>query len=92
MDSNIVGWDIGGAHLKAAWLNPDGEVLAVFQEPCPLWQGINTLEIALSHIIEQLPVPVSRHDPGQRPTVRHRHHGREGLAVSGGDRRCRFRT
>ena len=42
MSGNIVGWDIGGAHLKAALLNNKGEVLGVFQEPCPLWQGSTT--------------------------------------------------
>ena len=61
MDSNIVGWDIGGAHLKAAWLNQNGEVLSVYQEPCPLWQGIKSLETALTHILEKLPVHTSQH-------------------------------
>ncbi|NOR80297.1 MAG: H4MPT-linked C1 transfer pathway protein [Methyloprofundus sp.] len=61
MDCNIVGWDIGGAHLKAAVLNQNGEVLVVYQEPCPLWQGLKSLEIALTHIIEKLPVHTSQH-------------------------------
>lgn len=61
MQDNIVGWDIGGAHLKAAWLNQQGEVLAVYQEPCPLWQGIKSLEIALSSILAKLPVGIVQH-------------------------------
>lgn len=61
MQKNRVGWDIGGAHLKAALLNPQGEVLAVYQQPCPLWQGIETLEIALSHILEKLPADTMQH-------------------------------
>lgn len=61
MQDNIVGWDIGGAHLKAAWLNEKGEVLAIYQEPCPLWQGIDTLEMALTRILKKLPVHITRH-------------------------------
>jgi len=51
----MIGWDIGGAHLKAAYLNQTGAVLAVYQEPCPLWQGLNTLEKALTAILARLP-------------------------------------
>lgn len=61
MQDNIVGWDIGGAHLKAAWLNQSGDVLAVYQEPCPLWKGLKSLEIALTHILEQLPAHSACH-------------------------------
>ena len=62
MQENIIGWDVGGAHLKAAWLNSKGEVLAVYQEPCPLWQGLHTLEDALARIIQKLPNEIKRHD------------------------------
>jgi uncharacterized hydantoinase/oxoprolinase family protein len=34
----IAGWDIGGAHLKAA-LVEDGEIVAMRQIACPLWLG-----------------------------------------------------
>ena len=61
MQGNRVGWDIGGAHLKAAWLNPQGEVQAVYQEPCPLWQGLNALESALARILEKLPPSSMQH-------------------------------
>ncbi len=61
MQGNIVGWDIGGAHLKAAWLNEKGEVLAVYQAPCPLWQGINTLEVAVIHMLEKIPTQRAIH-------------------------------
>ena len=44
----IVGWDIGGAHLKAALLNDSGEVLQVLQLPCQLWRGLDQLEIAIN--------------------------------------------
>ena len=43
---NYAGWDIGGAHLKAAQLSPDMKVEAVVQIACPLWKGINELQRA----------------------------------------------
>lgn len=55
MQINTIGWDIGGAHLKAACINNKGEIIAVYQEPCPLWQGLDKLESALSIIIKKLP-------------------------------------
>ncbi len=62
MQENIIGWDVGGAHLKAAWLNSKGEVLAVYQEPCPLWQGLQTLEDALATILQKLPNEIKQHN------------------------------
>jgi len=38
----IIGWDIGGAHVKAACIQ-DGRILAVRQLPCPLWLGADRL-------------------------------------------------
>jgi probable H4MPT-linked C1 transfer pathway protein len=58
---NIVGWDIGGAHLKAALLNSGGEVISVYQQPCPLWKGIEQLESAVSWILEALPIGGKKH-------------------------------
>lgn len=49
--SNMMGWDIGGAHLKAAVVAHSGEVIAVFQQPCPLWKGLDQLQVAASHIL-----------------------------------------
>ncbi|SMG62992.1 H4MPT-linked C1 transfer pathway protein [methanotrophic bacterial endosymbiont of Bathymodiolus sp.] len=53
--THIIGWDIGGAHLKAAWIGTESEVRAVYQEPCPLWQGLDKLEQALTNILADLP-------------------------------------
>ncbi len=44
--SSIIGWDVGGAHLKAALVR-DGSVVGVIQVPCELWRGIDRLETAL---------------------------------------------
>jgi len=56
-----IGWDIGGAHLKAAHLNQRGEVLAVYQESCPLWQGLAVLEQAVNAILVKLPDQNKQH-------------------------------
>jgi len=40
-----VGWDIGGAHVKACLLQ-DGRVADVAQWACPLWQGLQHLDKA----------------------------------------------
>ena len=50
----IIGWDLGGAHLKAAALNPAGEVERVLQLPCPLWQGLGHLEAAVTQVLADL--------------------------------------
>src|SRR5579863_788843 len=41
----IIGWDIGGAHLKGARIE-DGAVVAVAQIACPLWLGLDQLRRA----------------------------------------------
>ncbi len=56
-----IGWDVGGAHLKAAHLNQAGEVLAVYQAPCPLWQGLIVLEQAVEAILAKLPKQPKQH-------------------------------
>ena len=48
----MVGWDIGGAHLKAVLLNSDGHVVQVLQLPCPLWRGLAQLESAINNMLQ----------------------------------------
>lgn len=43
---SVLGWDIGGAHLKLAVVR-EGRVIDVRQFPCPLWQGTDRLRDAL---------------------------------------------
>lgn len=43
----VIGWDVGGAHLKGARLDRSGKVIQVVQLPCPLWQGLIHLEQAI---------------------------------------------
>ena len=56
MPNRIIGWDIGGAHLKAARVTAAGVVEAVIQVPCALWRGLDelsqALEIATQHVGE----------------------------------------
>ncbi|MBX3605275.1 MAG: H4MPT-linked C1 transfer pathway protein [Piscinibacter sp.] len=50
----VVGWDIGGAHVKAARL-AGGRVQDVAQWPCPLWQGTEHLEHGLAQAAARWP-------------------------------------
>lgn len=46
-DRVILGWDLGGANIKATRLE-DGAVRDVAQWPCPLWQGLHRLDEVLA--------------------------------------------
>lgn len=50
MAIDLIGWDIGGAHLKAAAL-ADGRIIAARQEPCPLWLGLEHFHAAARAIL-----------------------------------------
>lgn len=52
--STVVGWDIGGAHVKAARVDEVGKVTNVLQVPCALWQGMVQLERAIAEIHRDL--------------------------------------
>jgi len=58
--SKIIGWDIGGAHLKAALLSDSGEVLQVLQLPCQLWKGLYQLEKAINNTLQAFKIAPSR--------------------------------
>lgn len=61
MSFEIVGWDIGGAHVKAAAINGRGEIIAIMQKPCLLWQGLEKLKLAVNAIMQELPPTDYRH-------------------------------
>lgn len=50
----VIGWDVGGAHLKACLLQ-DGAVLDVAEWACPLWQGMDRLDHALDLALDRWP-------------------------------------
>lgn len=56
---SIIGWDIGGAHLKAVLLDDSGEVLQVLQQACPLWKGLNQLELAINNALNAFKIAPS---------------------------------
>ena len=61
MDIDIIGWDIGGAHIKAAALDQSGCVVRVTQRHCPLWKGISRLKQDLKSIAAELNGSSARH-------------------------------
>jgi (4-(4-[2-(gamma-L-glutamylamino)ethyl]phenoxymethyl)furan-2-yl)methanamine synthase len=55
MDADtIIGWDVGGAHVKAARVR-GGVLLDVVQWPCPLWQGLPQLHAVLDQAAQRWP-------------------------------------
>lgn len=61
MKLKIIGWDIGGAHLKAVLLDEEGGVLAAKQLTCPLWQGLHQLEQAIAQALKLFSQTEVRH-------------------------------
>ncbi len=45
------GYDVGGAHLKVALLD-EGAIVHARQIPCPLWRGVDQLDVALAQALE----------------------------------------
>lgn len=54
MANMVLGWDIGGAHLKAVLVDESGRALRVWQLPCPLWQGLGKLTAAIDAVLDDL--------------------------------------
>lgn len=48
---SVIGWDIGGAHLKAVCVDQSGELRWARQVPCPLWRGLGYLRRAMADIM-----------------------------------------
>jgi len=60
-ERNIIGWDLGGAHLKVAWLDGAGSLQRVEQKATPLWQGLDPLKAALDELAESMPLQDADH-------------------------------
>lgn len=56
----VIGWDIGGAHVKAVCLDEGGQVCFVQQQSCALWKGLSLLETALDAVMAAMP-PMPAH-------------------------------
>jgi (4-(4-[2-(gamma-L-glutamylamino)ethyl]phenoxymethyl)furan-2-yl)methanamine synthase len=51
----VIGWDVGGAHLKAARAE-HGRIVRVVQMPMPLWLGLERLQETLATVSAELGV------------------------------------
>lgn len=61
MQDNIIGWDIGGAHVKATVIDRAGKVIAVNQQPCPLWKGLDQLQDTVNALLQEFAGSSFRH-------------------------------
>jgi probable H4MPT-linked C1 transfer pathway protein len=57
----VVGWDLGGAHLKLALLGADSGLMRVEQYATPLWQGMDALEEVLAELKQSMPLDECDH-------------------------------
>ena len=57
----VIGWDVGGAHLKAASVSASGELLQVWSLACPLWQGLDQLAAAVATVAQDVDLATCRH-------------------------------
>ena len=51
----VLGWDLGGAHVKAAVVDAVGGVQSAVQFPCALWQGLPELDRAVQLVLAHFP-------------------------------------
>lgn len=60
-DTVLIGWDVGGAHVKASCWRA-GRLVGVRQWACPLWQGLSHLDAVLDAAAQAWgPLPAARH-------------------------------
>ncbi len=57
----VLGWDLGGAHVKAVLLDASGVAVEAIQVACPLWQGLDRLRDAVDQIWDALPYSAAFH-------------------------------
>ena len=60
LKQSVVGWDIGGAHVKVAHFNRES-ISDVYQLACPLWRGVNELSICIEKIKKSIDCSQSLH-------------------------------
>jgi len=51
----MLGWDIGGAHLKVSAVDGGGRVVRVRSFPCMLWLGLEQLDRAIAAALAAMP-------------------------------------
>ncbi len=60
MQPEVIGWDIGGAHVKVVFSN-EQKIFRVQQLVCPLWKGIDELSACIDVVKEKIDVKLCRH-------------------------------
>lgn len=60
-DAGVIGWDLGGAHLKAAWAASGAAIRQVEIRPLALWRGLDELDQAVAWMAERLPLTQCAH-------------------------------
>jgi probable H4MPT-linked C1 transfer pathway protein len=60
-EGGVIGWDLGGAHLKLAWLDANGRLRRVAERATPLWQGLEPLGLALDELARTFPLDTGEH-------------------------------
>ena len=59
--TDFLGWDIGGAHVKAVWLNADGQAVRIWHRVAPLWRGLHRLTDSVAAIRQEAGAAAFRH-------------------------------
>ncbi|MCW8902984.1 hydantoinase/oxoprolinase family protein [Sedimenticola sp.] len=60
-EQGVIGWDVGGAHLKVAWQDRRGTLRRVEIRATPLWQGLESLDLALQSLAQAFPIQMCEH-------------------------------
>ncbi len=60
-DNKVIGWDIGGAHIKLACASSANTIGHVEQIFCPLWKGVGELDNAISDIQNKSVLTTAKH-------------------------------
>ena len=58
---NVVGWDIGGAHIKIAIACGSESISGISQSSCPLWQSTDSLHTSFHSLLKKFGIGSSLH-------------------------------
>lgn len=58
---DILGWDLGGAHLKMVLVDGEGRPRRVEQLAVPLWEGLDRLDTVWAQLSQRLPFDQCKH-------------------------------
>ncbi len=58
---SVIGWDIGGAHVKVALANTAKSITQIHQLPCQLWLGLDQLRASIATVQKKFDLSHSVH-------------------------------